>query len=376
MEESSVDGSEQSSEQTGRTRRYSSTRSSIICSRGKPISHECLRDTPFFKNRDPKFLDVLMETLQVQVRLPGEAIITQGDDGDCLYFLYRGEAEVVVGEHEKQVAILKDGSLFGEMALLGNGKRTATVRALSLCDCRVISAEAFHASLVRFPSEGAFFTKLAKERLAEITKVNGRKHLADFQLKPLDESLKTYKRAPHAVMGPRKSVSTPTPHSEAASRSTVSSARRSIGLSQPEQATPRRSSRLEPGTPRHNSRTQSAPQSVPRPVSFHQRLDNLARVLDAPPAYSRPVESKRNSAVSGLQAISYDQAFDELACDADSPMTARRAGKSMSASRTHRRTSGILTCGSEIATRVERSPDISYDHSSVGLFGLKSHVGS
>lgn len=140
---------------------------------GKPISHECLREHDFFKDRDPKILEYLMEHMSVGVFLPGAEIVKEGDDGDCMYFMNRGKAEVLVGPDDKQVVVLGDGSLFGEMALVGNGKRMATIRAIEVCDCRVIDGFAFKACLRRYPAERLYFRELSKVRLAEIKKAKG-----------------------------------------------------------------------------------------------------------------------------------------------------------------------------------------------------------
>jgi len=63
----------------------------------------------------------------------GATIISQGDDGDCLYLLEEGECEVFKrkpGETEsKLVFVQKPGDAFGELALLYNCPRAATVKA-------------------------------------------------------------------------------------------------------------------------------------------------------------------------------------------------------------------------------------------------------
>merc|ERR1711879_207850 len=96
--------------------------------------------------------------------------IKEGEHGSQMYFLHRGLVEVLVDHETRQVAQLASGSVFGELALLGNGKRTSTVRALEVCDCRVINADAFHNALRRFPAERAYFYELAQQRCKEISK--------------------------------------------------------------------------------------------------------------------------------------------------------------------------------------------------------------
>eukprot|EP00441_Pelagodinium_beii_P011626 CAMPEP_0197706968 /NCGR_PEP_ID=MMETSP1338-20131121/127214_1 /TAXON_ID=43686 ORGANISM="Pelagodinium beii, Strain RCC1491" /NCGR_SAMPLE_ID=MMETSP1338 /ASSEMBLY_ACC=CAM_ASM_000754 /LENGTH=478 /DNA_ID=CAMNT_0043290887 /DNA_START=105 /DNA_END=1541 /DNA_ORIENTATION=- len=97
--------------------------------------------------------------------------MNQGDEADKLYCLQMGEVEVLVGATLFRVAVLKEGTVFGEMAMfnhLGSGfcKRSATIRALSFCDCRVINHVQFHSLLKQFPKERHRFEKLAQERKA------------------------------------------------------------------------------------------------------------------------------------------------------------------------------------------------------------------
>ena len=62
---------------------------------------------------------------------PGDAIVRQGDVGDCMYVVQSGEVEVVQtsGAGERRLAVLKSGDFFGEMAVFEHEVRSATVRA-------------------------------------------------------------------------------------------------------------------------------------------------------------------------------------------------------------------------------------------------------
>ena len=62
----------------------------------------------------------------------GEAIVCQGEVGDCMYVIQEGRVEVVVDEDGKEVRlmVLDTGELFGEMAIVERQVRMATVRAL------------------------------------------------------------------------------------------------------------------------------------------------------------------------------------------------------------------------------------------------------
>jgi hypothetical protein len=68
-----------------------------------------------------------------QVRFePGEVVFRQGDRGDLVYTIVSGEAEVIREEPdgtERLLATMGPGEYFGEMALISEAPRTATVRA-------------------------------------------------------------------------------------------------------------------------------------------------------------------------------------------------------------------------------------------------------
>lgn len=63
----------------------------------------------------------------------GQAIVRQGEPGDCMYVIQAGEAEVVrvADGQEVRLGLLAEGDFFGEMALFENDVRSATVRAVS-----------------------------------------------------------------------------------------------------------------------------------------------------------------------------------------------------------------------------------------------------
>lgn len=67
---------------------------------------------------------------------PGEAIVREGEPGDCLYQVLQGRVEVLKATRSGQqtpVRQLGAGELFGEMTLLLDAPRSATVRALEEC---------------------------------------------------------------------------------------------------------------------------------------------------------------------------------------------------------------------------------------------------
>jgi NADH dehydrogenase len=99
----------------------------------------------------------------------GEAIFNQGDLGDNVYIIEKGQCEVVrvndgVDQH---LADLGAGEYFGEMAVLGNVSRNATVRAVMPTDVLLIPRGDFHKLKTSVPAFGAVFEELARARAAK-----------------------------------------------------------------------------------------------------------------------------------------------------------------------------------------------------------------
>lgn len=97
---------------------------------------------------------------------PGRIIFHQGEDGHCAYFIRSGEVEVLQGEGTDQrvVAKLGCGEYFGEMALINNAPRNATVRAASKSTVAVLGKQNFGIMLKLIPSTKGDIMKTVNER--------------------------------------------------------------------------------------------------------------------------------------------------------------------------------------------------------------------
>lgn len=121
-------------------------------------------------------LDLLLPSDLVQLRAdpapaisrlhyePGEAVFHEGDDGDRLYILLTGRAEVVVGD--RRVAELAAGATFGEMALVANTRRNATVRCTEAMDVLTLPKRDFGLLAAHLPGVKQSVDKVIKERTA------------------------------------------------------------------------------------------------------------------------------------------------------------------------------------------------------------------
>ncbi|RMG52036.1 MAG: hypothetical protein D6723_09465 [Acidobacteria bacterium] len=124
------------------------------------------------------FLDLLLPKDIVQIKTgrsesimqehyeAGEVIFRQGDLGDRVYALIRGNVQVVREEAtgERVLATLGPGDCFGEMALLAAAPRNATIRAVNSVDTLVIYRRDFEALLNHLPGMRQIFERLMESR--------------------------------------------------------------------------------------------------------------------------------------------------------------------------------------------------------------------
>jgi putative peptide zinc metalloprotease protein len=88
-----------------------------------------LQQVPLFRDTSPRQLDLLAVRLAVQPTQAGAVLVQQGDPGDAFFLVREGQFSVeTAGKH---INTLGPGEFFGEIALLHNVPRTATVRALT-----------------------------------------------------------------------------------------------------------------------------------------------------------------------------------------------------------------------------------------------------
>ena len=101
---------------------------------------------------------------------PGELIVEEGHTGNGLYVIVSGNVEVIKGletEQQQIVNKLGAGEFFGEMALLGEWPRTATVRAVDNVECLGIDRWVFLAQLGRQPKVGIRMLHILAQRLRD-----------------------------------------------------------------------------------------------------------------------------------------------------------------------------------------------------------------
>ena len=97
--------------------------------------NDALKENFLFKGLDGDQMTTLLDAMFMANFEAGKAIIEQGAEGDNFYVVFEGECEVFVskGGDEKMVLACGKGDSFGELALMANAPRAATVRAKTDC---------------------------------------------------------------------------------------------------------------------------------------------------------------------------------------------------------------------------------------------------
>jgi CRP/FNR family transcriptional regulator, cyclic AMP receptor protein len=94
---------------------------------------ELLGRVPLFSGLDPRELETISRTVHERTFNAGDTVAQEGQGGVGFFVIKAGEAKVTVGGEE--VRRLGPGDYFGEIALISEGSRTATVTAESELEC-------------------------------------------------------------------------------------------------------------------------------------------------------------------------------------------------------------------------------------------------
>ncbi len=126
-----------------------------------------LKSVPLFAEMSLADLMAVDRAMGQESYLPDETIVREGDIGDKLYIVLSGDVAIrkKTPQGDKELARLQIGQLFGEMALFGDERRSATVVATS--DARLLSLDRdrFHSLASQRPEIPLQLCKVLATRL-------------------------------------------------------------------------------------------------------------------------------------------------------------------------------------------------------------------
>lgn len=126
------------------------------------LKRDMVQKIRLFKNIDDSFLREVSLQMKPLVFTPGDFIFKKGDVGKEMYFVIRGILEVV--SEDGTVNELKDGDFFGEIALVKNVNRTASVKAVTYSDLYILEKDVFNRLLNHYPNIEKEIMSVADER--------------------------------------------------------------------------------------------------------------------------------------------------------------------------------------------------------------------
>ena len=130
-----------------------------------------LRQVPLFSGVAPAKLKLLAFTSDRVTYAPGQLLFRQGDVGDAAYVVLSGQAEVMVDSPAGQIKVAEvdPNSIVGEIAILCNVSRTATVRATTAVEALRIRKDHFLRLLGEYPEMTVEIMRVLADRLSHTT---------------------------------------------------------------------------------------------------------------------------------------------------------------------------------------------------------------
>lgn len=129
-----------------------------------PHSHNILSGLP------DRYASILLAKATTVTLRAGAILFRQGDAGDGCYWVQHGALKVAIASQrgqERIIAILGTGSIVGELAMIDDLPRSATISAIVGCELTFVSRKAFTDFLRRHPELNAFLVTTLVARLRQ-----------------------------------------------------------------------------------------------------------------------------------------------------------------------------------------------------------------
>ena len=131
------------------------------------VNKDIIQKVPLFKDVSKAFMNAVILHLQPRVVLKGAYICRVGDVGAEMFFISSGSVNVVAEKDDGEMTVLAtltDGCFFGEVALIYQTKRTATVVAHTTCELYILKKVHFEEVLDEFSDYAKAILEKAAER--------------------------------------------------------------------------------------------------------------------------------------------------------------------------------------------------------------------
>ena len=131
------------------------------------LKRDIIAKVPFLKGAGEELIKEIALVMQPVIYTPGDTVFHAGEPGADMFFISRGQCEVIGTDGRSIVATLREGDFFGEIALLEHRPRSASVRAVTYCDLYRLDKESFDRVIARFPEFAAHVGAMSAGRQQE-----------------------------------------------------------------------------------------------------------------------------------------------------------------------------------------------------------------
>ena len=133
---------------------------------------EILKGVPIFAKMEPSKLKLLAFTGERMNFAEGQELFHQGDAGDAMYVILAGVADVLIDSPGGPITVaqLKKNNFVGDMAILGDVPRTATIKAREPLTTLKISKDMFYRLVTEFPQMAIEMMRELAHRLEDTNK--------------------------------------------------------------------------------------------------------------------------------------------------------------------------------------------------------------
>jgi CRP-like cAMP-binding protein len=111
---------------------------------------------PIYRDFEPQDIDVLSQICEAEKYRDKAVIFPSGAPGNAMYMIKSGAVKIWIetDKRKKMIALLSDGEFFGEMALIDNAPRSATVTAEGETELVKLSTEGFNRLKTEYAATG------------------------------------------------------------------------------------------------------------------------------------------------------------------------------------------------------------------------------
>jgi CRP-like cAMP-binding protein len=137
------------------------------------VQRQVLRRSALFARLGDQEIDAVLAHTRVARYAAGDPIVMKGDPGDSMMAVLNGRVSVTAPSPDGRqmvLSVLRDGDIFGEIALLDGKERTADVNALTDCEVLVVPRRSLWSLLERRPDICIDLMLVLCERLRNTTR--------------------------------------------------------------------------------------------------------------------------------------------------------------------------------------------------------------